>query len=222
MAPPANWLGKSHSSRANRTSVSSSTNFVRFDEGGFHQETQFDLVPELATLPSRPSREGAGHVIAGDTFCNLVPLSQLPCWTQTMLARAELVRGLEFPADMKLSQDLFYVLNTYRVANGAYIGEPLVEVRRHTRNSYRRADVKLLPDIDALTRTLPLTTSPPQRDVLRRRLGRAWPSQRGTISSVPASQGWRARPITTRSTIQTSVSTRRRVCSSRPSRRSSH
>ncbi len=150
------------------------TNFVRFDDGGFHTETQFDLVPELATLPSRPSRAGGGHVIAGDTFCNLVPLSQLPCWTQTMLARTELVRGLEFPADMRLSQDLFYVLNTYRVANGAYIDEPLVEVRRHAQNSYRRADAKLLPDIDALTRTLPLTTSPPRRDVLRRRLGRAW------------------------------------------------
>ncbi len=150
------------------------TNFVRFNERGFHKETQFDLVPELATLPSRPSREGGGQVLAGDTFCNLVPLSQLPCWTQTMLARAKVVRGLEFPADMRLSQDLFYVLNTYRVANGAYINDPLVEVRRHSRNSYRRADVKLLPDINALTRTLPLTTSRPQRDVLRRRLGRAW------------------------------------------------
>ena len=150
------------------------TNFVRFDERGFHTETQFDLVPELAALPTRPSRDGGGHVIAGDSFCSLVPLTQLPCWTQTMLIRGELARGHEFPVDMRLSQDLFYVLNTYRVANGAYIDDPLVEVRRHSSNSYLRADVKLLPDIDALTRTLPLATSPPHRAALRRRLGRAW------------------------------------------------
>ncbi len=150
------------------------TNFVRFDERGFHPETQFDLVPELAALPTRPSADGRGHVIAGDSFCSLVPLTQLPCWTQTMLIRGELARGHEFPVDMRLSQDLFYVLNTYRVANGAYIDDPLVEVRRHSSNSYLRADVKLLPDIDALTRTLPLATSPPHRAALRRRLGRAW------------------------------------------------
>jgi hypothetical protein len=91
-----------------------------------------------------------------------------------MLVRSELVQGLEFPVDMKLSQDLFYVLNTYRVANGAYIDEPLVEVRRHPGNSYRRADAKRLPDIDAMTRTLSLTTSPSHRAVLRQRLGNAW------------------------------------------------
>jgi glycosyltransferase involved in cell wall biosynthesis len=150
------------------------TNFVRFDDRGFHPETQFDLVPELAAQPTRPSRAGKGFVIVGDSFCSLAPIPQLPCWTQTMLVRSEVVRGLEFPADMRLSQDLFYVLNTYRVANGAYIADPLVEVRRHPGNSYRRADVKMLPDIDALTRTLRVTSSAPHRAVLRRRLGNAW------------------------------------------------
>jgi glycosyltransferase involved in cell wall biosynthesis len=150
------------------------TNFVRFDEQGFHAETQFDLVPEMASLPTRTSRDGDGYVISGDTFCGLAPLSQLPCWTQTMVVRADLVRGIEFPSDMKLSQDLYYVLNVYRVANGAFIREPLVEVRRHGGNSYRRADVKLLPDLDALTRTLPCATNPLHRATLRRRLGAAW------------------------------------------------
>lgn len=150
------------------------TNFVRFDERGFHRETQFDLVPELATIPTRPSHKGGGRVLSCDTFCALGPLPQLPCWTQTMVARAELARGLEFPPDMKLSQDLYYVLNLYRAAAGAYIEEPLVEVRRHGGNSYRRADVKLLPDIDALTRTLRAVTCREHRGVLRHRLGRAW------------------------------------------------
>jgi glycosyltransferase involved in cell wall biosynthesis len=150
------------------------TNFVRFEARIFHQHTQFDLVPDLATVSTRQSRDGNGRVIMDDTFCALAPLSQLPCWTQTMLVRAGLVRDLRFPADMQLSQDLFYVLNVYRSANGAYITDPLVEVRRHARNSYRRADVKLLPDLDALTRTLGTVTAPHHQIVLKQRLGKAW------------------------------------------------
>lgn len=150
------------------------TNFIRFDEHGFHPDTQFDVVPEVASLASRPSRDGDGRVMTGDTFSSLAPLSQLPCWTQTMVVRADLANGLDFPVDMKLSQDLYYVLNVYRVANGAYIEDPLVEVRRHAGNSYRRADVKLIPDIDAITRTLRRVTNPQHRAVLGTRLGRAW------------------------------------------------
>jgi glycosyltransferase involved in cell wall biosynthesis len=150
------------------------TNFVRFDEHGFHADTQFDLVPELAGLGTHPSAAGASHVIDGDTFCSLAPLSQLPCWIQTMVVRSELVREITFPPDMRLSQDLYYILNVYRVARGAYITEPLVEIRRHAGNSYRRADEKLLPDIDALTRTLATVTDAAHHRALRHRLGRAW------------------------------------------------
>ena len=137
------------------------TNFVRFDQRGVQRETQFDWVPEMASLPTRPSRDGAGRVIVGDTFAFLAPLSQLPCWTQTMVVRADLVRGLTFPPDMVLSQDLYYVLNVYRLADGGDIDDPLVEVRRHGSNSYRRVDAKLWPDIDAATRTLQRVTEAP-------------------------------------------------------------
>ena len=128
----------------------------------------------MASLPTRPSRDGAGRVIVGDTFAFLAPLSQLPCWTQTMVVRADLVRGLTFPPDMVLSQDLYYVLNVYRLADGGYIDEPLVEVRRHGSNSYRRVDAKLWPDIDAATRTLRRLTEVQHRRVLVSRLGQAW------------------------------------------------
>lgn len=150
------------------------TNFVRFDDRGFHRETQFELIPELASVRTRPSRDGGGRVVTDDTFSSLTPLAQLPCWTQTMLIRTDCVQGLRFPVDMRLSQDLFYVLNVYRLANGAFIEDALVEVRRHTGNSYRRADVKLLPDLDAATRTLRCVTRPAHRAVLERRLGKGW------------------------------------------------
>ncbi len=150
------------------------TNFRRFDASGFHAETQFDFVPHLRHVPTRPSRAGEGRVILGSAFEALVGCPQLPCWTQTMLARAALVRGIAFPPDMRLSQDLYYVLNVYRVAAGAYIAEPLVEVRRHGGNSYRHAFEKIRPDIEALTRTLATVTNSRERTALRRRLGRAW------------------------------------------------
>jgi glycosyltransferase involved in cell wall biosynthesis len=150
------------------------TNFVRFDDQGFHQTTQFDLVPEMASMPTRPSRNGNGRVINGDTFSALTPLAQLPCWTQAMLVRAELAREVQFPVDMKLSQDLYYIVNIYSRARGAYIDDPLVEVRRHSGNSYRRADVKLLPDLDALTRSLRTVTRPDHKAVLRHRIGKTW------------------------------------------------
>ncbi len=150
------------------------TNFIRFDDDGFHQETQFDLIPQLRDVPTHPSRAGAGRIIDGDTFSSLTPMSQLPCWTQTMLVRADLIREIRFPADMRLSQDLCFVLNVYRVARGAVIDDPLVEVRRHSGNSYRRADQKLRPDIDAITRVALQVTTEPHRTVALRRLGRAW------------------------------------------------
>jgi len=151
------------------------TNFVRFDEGGtYHAQTQFDFVPELATVPSHPTREGGGRVIEGDALAALGPLLQLPCWTQTILIRADAVRGIIFPPDMRLSQDLCYLLNVYRVARGAFISDPLVEVRRHQANSYRRAEAKILPDIEAVARTLASTREPLHQLVLRRRLGKAW------------------------------------------------
>jgi len=151
------------------------TNFVRFDEGrGFHTQTQFDLVPELAALPTRPTNEGGGRVIECDALCGLAPLPQLPCWTQTIVLRADLVRGIAFPPDMRLSQDLYYILNVYRVARAAYIEDTLVDVRRHKANSYRRADAKILPDIEAVTRALVTAQDPQHQIVLRQRLGKAW------------------------------------------------
>ena len=150
------------------------TNFVRFESTGFHAETQFDLVPELRSIPMRPSRAGDGMVIEGDAFQHLAPLRQLPCWVQTMLIRAARVRGLGFPPDLRLSQDLSYVLHVYRSGAGALIREPLVEVRRHPGNSYRRSLDKLRPDIEAVTRVARELPFGAHRAIVKRRLAYSW------------------------------------------------
>jgi glycosyltransferase involved in cell wall biosynthesis len=150
------------------------TNFRRFDATGLHEQTQFDYSPQLSGVRTRTSQAGGGRVITDDTFNALVGMTQLPCWVQTMLARTEVVRPLSFPPDMRLSQDLVFILNVYDRTRGAFLEDPLVEVRRHAGNSYRRGDEKIQPDLDALTRTLAGLTSEAHRQALRRRLGRAW------------------------------------------------
>ena len=150
------------------------TNFVRFDESGRHPNTQFDIIPELYDMPLRESREGHARVIEADALVSLVATRQFPAWIQTALIRADCTRGIEFPEDMRLSQDYCYMMRIYSVTRGAFIQEPLVEVRRHTANSYSRPEEKLKPDIDALTRVAREVRDDEQRDAVRRRLGRAW------------------------------------------------
>jgi glycosyltransferase involved in cell wall biosynthesis len=150
------------------------TNFRRFDADGYHAETQFDYVPQLSGVRTRPSTSGGGKVITDDTFVALVGMTQLPCWVQTMLARSEIVRPLSFPPDMRLSQDLVFILNVYDRTRGAFLEDPLVEVRRHSGNSYRSGEQKIQPDLDALARTLRDVSSADHRQALRRRLGQQW------------------------------------------------
>jgi glycosyltransferase involved in cell wall biosynthesis len=150
------------------------TNFVRFDDAGLHPDTQFDIIPELKAMPQRESREGHARVIEADALVSLVATRQFPAWIQTALIRTECTRGIEFPEDMRLSQDYCYMLRIYAAARAAFIQEPMVQVRRHATNSYRRADEKLRPDIDALTRVSREVHDDAQRDAILRRLGRAW------------------------------------------------
>jgi len=150
------------------------TNFVRFDEDGRHPNTQFDIIPELYDLPLRDSREGHARVIEADALVSLVATRQFPAWIQTALIRAECTKEIQFPEDMRLSQDYCYMLRIYSVARAAFIQEPLVEVRRHMANSYRKPEEKLKPDIDALTRVAREVQDDGQRDAVLRRLGRAW------------------------------------------------
>jgi hypothetical protein len=104
----------------------------------------------------------------------LVGISQLPCCVPTLLARADVVRSLAFPTDMRIAEDLYFVLRMYDTARGAFIDDPLLEVRRHASNSFRRADALLMPDLDALTRALTTVTAPIRRAALRRRIGHSW------------------------------------------------
>jgi glycosyltransferase involved in cell wall biosynthesis len=151
------------------------TDFSRFDAvRGTYPETQFHYVPELRQLPTRPTRAGGGLVIEADTFTSLVATNQFATWIQTVLMRADQTQAVQFPPDMRLSQDLCYMLRIYTKVRAGFLDEPLVEVRRHSTNSFRRADEKLRPDLDAFARVEREVPNGVYRTAIRRRLGRAW------------------------------------------------
>lgn len=146
----------------------------RFSDDGLPGETQFEQVPELKSLPMRSAGRTGGMVIEEDAFTALGPLDQLPAWIQTDLFRAERVRDLRFPEEMRLAEDLHYIMRAYRRGGAGFVPEPLVDVRRHADNSYQRHAEMLKPVLQALYLLRSEALSPAHRQALKIRLGRAW------------------------------------------------
>jgi glycosyltransferase involved in cell wall biosynthesis len=150
------------------------TDFRRFSADGEVQEHQFSFVPELGQLPVRASAAGGGLVIIGDAFTALAPLPQLPAWIQTDLFRTAAVRDLRFAEELRLGEDLHYIMRCYLRGRAAFIGEALVHVRRHDSNSYRGPEEMLVPVIDALELLRGEMLGRDHRRVLSERIGNAW------------------------------------------------
>ena len=150
------------------------TDLRRFSPADEMIERQFALVPELAAIPARPSRNGNGAVITGDAFAALAPLRQLPAWIQTSLLRASATANLRFPEDVRLAEDLHYIMRVYLRGQAAYISDALVAVRRHDQNSYRTHAEMLRPVIRVLEMLRSEPLGPLHRDALQLRTGRAW------------------------------------------------
>ena len=150
------------------------TNFSRFNERGTLPKTQFDFIPELGTIPTRPSRAGGGFIIEADPFESLVALGQFASWPSTVMVRRDLVVDLRFPARSVPSEDQHYMYHVYARVRAGFITDPVVELRRHGRNSYAGAADKLEPEVRTLIQLLSEDFTAAQRLVLRRRLGRAW------------------------------------------------
>jgi glycosyltransferase involved in cell wall biosynthesis len=150
------------------------TDFIRFDETREWSHTQFAFIPELATLPTRPSSTGPGRVFLGDAFLTALNLSQYPAYLQATLLRADRVRDIRCPPGVVQSEDLFYMLKVYQRGQAAFIPEPLVEVRRHSSNSYNELRTKGEADLQILLRLAREPMSPEHARALREKTGRAW------------------------------------------------
>jgi len=148
-------------------------NLVRTEDGKVLPGTQFDLVPRLRELPTRPSRGGKAQVIQMDPFAALGPCPDLPGWMQASLYRRAVMEGCMSKQGIRPAEDLYLILQIYaRGMPTAFIDEVLVEVRRHGKNSYTNSDQIR----EAVLRTLHLVDtdialSPEQRAILHRRIG---------------------------------------------------
>ena len=150
------------------------TDLRRYSADGDIEERQFTFVPELAGIPSRVAAAGGGRVILGDPFVELGVLAQLPAWIQTNLVRASAVGDLRFREELRLAEDLHYIMRCYRRGLAAYIDEPLVHVRRHDSNSYHGHGDMLVPVLAALRLLASEPLSVEHRRALSRRIARGW------------------------------------------------
>jgi glycosyltransferase involved in cell wall biosynthesis len=149
-------------------------NFAWFDAEGVRDRTQFDIFPEIQSLPSAPTRAGGGRRITADTFSAFVEMDDPPAWLQTMLFRREVLDGVRLVPGMRLCQDTHFGLRVYRRADTAYLPEPLVEVRRHGSNLTRDLSEMTHAKVAAFRMLEDEPLTPGQRAALRERVGRAW------------------------------------------------
>jgi glycosyltransferase involved in cell wall biosynthesis len=147
------------------------TDFVRFEGSGNYLESHFSFTPEIRSAPSRPTRVGSGRVITRDTLEMFASISLFATWTQTVVLRADAVRGVEFPPGVRLCEDSWYMYRVYPRVTAAFIDEPLVEVRRHGNNSYSNPLSMIEPEITMLKGLLSENLAPHHQECIRRRLG---------------------------------------------------
>jgi glycosyltransferase involved in cell wall biosynthesis len=147
------------------------SDFIRFNENGF-LPNQFSFMPELSTLRTRPSSRGEGHVVLPDAFCQLVNFGEIPGYTQTLLIRRVAVAGVLFPPDLRVCEDLYFSMRVYEKTQVAFVGEPLVEVRRHSTNVSRPGVEMAFHKLKALETLMKDVQLPDHREAVRVRVGR--------------------------------------------------
>jgi glycosyltransferase involved in cell wall biosynthesis len=148
------------------------TNFVRFSEAGFASSTLFDFSPGISDVPSRPSRCGGGRVLTGDTFSGIVTY-HLPVWPVTVMLRTAAARDVRFPPGVRVCEDLHFLLRLAHSVQAGYITDPLVEVRRHDRNSYSTMRELMEAGLWVYRELEAEPMSARHRQALRRRIGEA-------------------------------------------------
>jgi len=155
--------------------TSAFANFVRFTEGeAVLPRDQFSYYPELDEIPVREARGGAGKVIQGDAFCQLVKFNEIPAFTQVLAFKAQAVKGRRFNSALRLCEDTEFMLQTIRGERVAFNATVLAEVRRHGRNVTRDYGVLTEAKLRALRIVAEGDLTAAQRKALNARLVKAY------------------------------------------------
>jgi glycosyltransferase involved in cell wall biosynthesis len=163
------------------------SDFVRFTEKGL-LANQFSFFPDLHSIETRPSFDGRGRVILGDAFSELISLTEWPVNLQAMLLRRSLLSGLEFPQNLLICEDLYFVMRLYGRAQVAYIPEILTEVRRHGNNSFEPGKQLLEWQLKALLILEKDEESLRHKRAVRARIGRQY-------AGIGHNYFWKGQPI---------------------------
>ncbi len=155
------------------------SDFRRFGGTGVFPKTHFDFIPSFLNAPTRPSREGGGKVLTGDTFVECLKAEIFPTWPQTVLVRAGLVEDLRFDTDLRRAEDVDFMTRLCARTKGAYLAEPTAELRRHEGNTTGQHAATERAYVDSLLAAKKglrdhLKAAPGRRRALERTIGRAW------------------------------------------------
>jgi len=144
------------------------SDFVRFNETEYLPNA-FSFFPEIRSFPSRPSADGGGRVVVGDAFEVLLRFQFFPTFAQVTMFRRSLLGDLRFPTQLRMSEDLYFLMRLYERTEVAIIDDPLAEVRRHGKNISHSHLEQRLWDLKAL-RILEADAAPEHRKEVRARL----------------------------------------------------
>lgn len=124
-------------------------NFRRFDSSGYLPKDHFSYFPEMPKWPCRTKQQSNAVVLLGDAFEILAPQPFLAaCLSATLFKRGSLGH-LRFPIGMRIAEDWHYVLRALEGSAVGFVNLPMVDIRRHGNNTYRRNE-----DLSAMTACL--------------------------------------------------------------------
>jgi glycosyltransferase involved in cell wall biosynthesis len=153
------------------------SNFVRFHETDVYPEPQFAFYRGIENIPVRPSRDGSGSVVKERAFEHFITMGEFPAYHSALSYRTELAQDLSYLPVQKNAQgvitfleDFPFVAQLFLRTNVAFISDPMMEMRRHDRNStvlYEQLNIAKLNSMLSLSH---LPMSPDQRSAFDERL----------------------------------------------------
>lgn len=135
------------------------TNFIRFiHPTGQQLPEQFSFYPEIKNLPKRQTLNKANFIIDQDAFSSLVAFSDPPTFTSAIMFRRTSIQNILFNSNLKICEDLEFVLQVAIKGMVAFNSNILMEMRRHGANATNNLSSMPANKLGALLNLKKITT----------------------------------------------------------------
>lgn len=154
------------------------TNFVRFRNDGTQLSDQFHYMTRTAKIALRDSSARGYGVLPGNALVALCGQREMPWYPSANMVRRTVAHDLEFPAGVRLGEDLHYFNRVWMRTRAALIHTVGLRLRVHDSNSSHSAGEKTHQQrtIDQFTGLLALELTREQERAVRRRIAMEWAS----------------------------------------------